>query len=47
MPKYRVTLRVQSEVVVDAENPYMAAVIASGRHANAEVADVRRAVASA
>ena len=32
MAKYRVTLRVSSVEIVEADNPYQAAVIASGRH---------------
>lgn len=45
MPKYRVTLRMSSVEVVEAENPYMAAIIAAERHGNGvEVADVRPAV---
>jgi hypothetical protein len=45
MPKYRVTMRVPSTQVIEADNPYQAAVIASDRHADgAEVVDVRPAV---
>jgi len=39
--RYRVTLRVSSIEVVDADNPYQAAVTASNRHgADVEIADV-------
>jgi hypothetical protein len=42
--KYRVTLRSVSTVVVDADNPYQAAVSAAGHAGNGvEVADVRPA----
>src|SRR5436309_15864894 len=45
MPRYRVTLRRTSVETVEANNPYQAAVIASGRHSDgAEIADVRPAV---
>jgi hypothetical protein len=45
MPKYRVTLRYTSVEVVEADNPYQAAVVASGRHGDGvEIADVRPAV---
>jgi hypothetical protein len=48
MPRYRVTLRYTSVEVVDANNPFQAAVVASGRHGNGvEVADVRPAVGRA
>src|SRR5437764_301437 len=44
MPRYRVTVRVASVDIVEAENPFQAAVIASGRHGDdVEVADVRPA----
>jgi hypothetical protein len=32
MPRYRVTIRYTSVEIVDAANPYQAAVVASGRH---------------
>jgi hypothetical protein len=42
--RYRVTVRVSSIEIVDADNPYQAAVIASNRHgADVEIADVRPA----
>jgi hypothetical protein len=42
--RYRVTLRVSSIEIVDADNPYQAAVVASGRHGtDVEIADVRPA----
>jgi hypothetical protein len=45
MPKYRVTVRVSSVEIVEADNPYMAAVAAAGRHDDeVEIADVRPAV---
>ena len=45
MPRYRVTLRVNSVDVVEADNPYMAAIAASEKHGNGiEVTDVRLAV---
>jgi len=45
MPKYRVTVRVSSVEIVEADNPYMAAVAAADRHSNdVEIADVRPAV---
>jgi hypothetical protein len=45
MPKYRVTLRVNSTEIVEADNPYMAAIQAAERHGDGvEVADVRPAV---
>jgi hypothetical protein len=45
LPKYRVTLRVSSVEVVEAPNPYMAAVVASERHGSGvEVAEVRLSV---
>jgi hypothetical protein len=48
MPRYRVTLRYTSVEVVDANNPFQAAVVASGRHGNGvEIADVRPAVGRA
>ena len=48
MARYRVTLRVSSIEIVDADNPYQAAVIASNRHgADVEIADVRPAVGRA
>lgn len=43
MARYQVMLRHTSTEVVDAENEYMAAVIAADRHGGgAEIADVRR-----
>ncbi len=48
MARYRVTVRVSSIEIVDADNPYQAAVIASNRHrADVEIADVRPAVGRA
>jgi hypothetical protein len=48
MPKYRVTVRVSSTEIVEADNPYMAAVAAAERHgSDVEVADVRPAVGRA
>lgn len=45
MPRYRDTLRYTSVEVVDASNPYQAAVVASGRHGDGvEIADMRPAV---
>ena len=45
MPRYRVTLRYTSVEVVDASNPYQAAVVASSRHRNGvEVERVASAV---
>jgi hypothetical protein len=45
MPRYRVTLRRTSVEIVDATNPYQAAVVASGRHGDGvEIGDVRPAV---
>jgi hypothetical protein len=45
MPKYRVTLRHTLVDIVEAENPYQAAVVASGRHDDgAEIVDVRPAL---
>jgi hypothetical protein len=45
MPKYHVTVRVAGVEVVEAENPYMAAIGAAARHGDdVEVADVRPAV---
>jgi hypothetical protein len=45
MPKYRVTLRYTSIEIVEADNPYQAAVVASVRHGDGvEIADVRPAV---
>jgi hypothetical protein len=45
MPKYRVTLRRSSVEVVEADNPYMAAVTAAERYGDGvEVTDVRPAV---
>ena len=48
MPKYRVTLRRTSVETIDAENPYQAAVLASGRHGgDVEIANVAPAVGRA
>ena len=48
MSKYRVTLRTISTVIVDAENPYQAAVVAADRHgAGAEITDVHLAAGRA
>lgn len=48
MTRYRVTLRATSFEIVDAENPYQAAVLASGRHgSDVEVTQVARAVGRA
>ncbi len=48
MPKYRVTLRYSAVEVVEADNPYMAAVVARDRHGDSvDVADVRPAVGRA
>ena len=45
MPKYRVTLRQTSVEIVEADNPYRAAVVASGRHGDGvEIAHVAPAV---
>jgi hypothetical protein len=45
MPKYRVTLSRTTVEIVEAPNPYQAAIIASGRSGNdVEIADVRPAV---
>src|SRR5262245_14671931 len=45
MARYRVHVRTTSFEIVDADNPYMAAVVASGRHRDgAVIADVRPAV---
>ena len=45
MPRYRVTLRETTVEVVEAENPYQAAVVASARHAgDVEIANVAPAV---
>jgi hypothetical protein len=45
MPKYRVTVRHTSVEVVEADNPYQAAVVASSGHGDGpEIADVRPAV---
>ena len=44
MPKYRVTLRHTTIEIVEADNPYQAAVVASSRHGDGvEIADVRQA----
>ena len=44
MPKYRVTLHVDTVDIVEAENPYMAAIAAARRHGDGvAVADVRPA----
>jgi hypothetical protein len=46
--RYRVTVRVSSIEIVDADNPYQAAVIVSNRHrSDVEIADVRPAVGRA
>jgi hypothetical protein len=48
MTKYRVTLRVSSVEIIEADNPYMAAVAAAERHGDdVDVADVRPAVGRA
>ena len=48
MAKYRVTVRVSSVEVVEADNPYQAAVVVSDRHdGTVEIADVRPAVGRA
>src|SRR5262249_41432372 len=45
VPKYRVTLKVRSVEIIEADNPYMAAITAAERHGtDVEVADVRPAV---
>jgi hypothetical protein len=45
MPKYRVTLRHTSVEIVDADNPYQAAVVASARRGDdVEIANVTSAV---
>jgi hypothetical protein len=45
MARYRVTLRVASVEIVDADNPYQAAVVARDLHGDGvEIADVRPAV---
>jgi hypothetical protein len=45
MPKYRVTVRHTSVEIVEADNPYQAAVVASNSHGDdVEIADVRPAV---
>jgi hypothetical protein len=45
MPKYRVTVRHTSVEIVEADNPYQAAVVASGGYGDGhEIADVRPAV---
>jgi hypothetical protein len=44
MPKYRVTVRRTSVEIVEAANPYQAAVVASNSHDDGEIADVRPAV---
>jgi hypothetical protein len=45
MTRYRVTVRHTSVEIVEADNPYQAAVVASGGHRDgAEIADVRPAV---
>ncbi len=43
MPRFRVTLSMMTEEIVDADNPFQAALIASqlSRHSDAEIADVR------
>ena len=48
MPRYRVTLRYTSIEIVAADNPYQAALVASGRHGDGvEIADVRPAIGRA
>lgn len=48
MPKFRVTVRTSSIDIVEAENPYQAAVVASARAGvGAEIADVRPAAGRA
>src|SRR5258708_2680683 len=48
MPRYRVTLRATSVEIVEASNPYQAAVVASHGHGDGvEIADVRPAVGRA
>jgi hypothetical protein len=45
MPKYRVTVRHTSVEIVEADNPYQAAIVASDGHGDGvEIADVRPAV---
>jgi hypothetical protein len=45
MPRYRVTLRATTFEVVEAENPYQAAVVAAARHGgDIEIAQVAPAV---
>jgi hypothetical protein len=48
MSRYRVTLRYTTVEIVEANNPYQAAVVASGPHGDGvEIADVRPAVGRA
>ena len=48
MPKYRVTLRINSVEIVEADNPYQAAAVISARRGgDVEIADVRPAVGRA
>src|SRR5436309_15072633 len=48
MARYRVTLRVSSMEIVEANNPYQAAVVARDRHGDGvDIADVRPAVGRA
>ena len=48
MPRYRVTLRYAAVEIVEADNPYMAAIVAREVHGDGvEVADVRPAVGRA
>jgi hypothetical protein len=44
MPKYRVTVRHTSVEIVEADNPFQAAVVASNSHHEGEIAEVRPAV---
>jgi hypothetical protein len=44
MPRYRVTVRHTAVEIVEADNPYQAAVVASNSHDDGEIADVRPAV---
>jgi hypothetical protein len=48
MPRYRVTLQRPSVEIIEAENPYMAAILAAGRYGDGvQVADVRPALGRA
>jgi hypothetical protein len=48
MPRYRVTVRATSVEIVEASNPFQAAVVASAGHGEGvEIADVRPAVGRA